>query len=485
MADINYSSRDFEQIKNDLFTRAAALVPEWTSRDTSDFGVMMVDLWAYFADVLHYYIDRASREAFITTATQRDSMLAIANLFDYQPQLLSAATSDVTVIGDNIPAGQTVVIPAGTVFVAPATSDSPVVYFTSTASASATSASSPVITVYEGEQITNETLGTSTGTVNQRYTLYYPNVIGNSVSVFVREGTVVNGVPGYVEYFKVDKITNAGSTDRVFRLVLNASNEVEIIFGNGVNGKIPNAGQLITASYRKGKGALGNVGVNKITQFLNSPSNYISKIYSTQATGGSDVESIASLKVNVPASFSTQQRAVSLNDYKSLVLNVAGVAKGTAAYDSVNKRVTIYAAPFTSDYLNYAGATIPVSSTIQNNIISYYEPRQLIGASVTAASAVALTAVNITATVNVYSNYVASKVATAVSTALDSLFTFDNVYFNQTLTKGEIYRKILNVEGVDYVTISLPSTETVSSGAYGLFKKGTYTITTVGGITGL
>jgi uncharacterized phage protein gp47/JayE len=108
----------------------------------------------------------------------------------------------------------------------------------------------------------------------------------------------------------------------------------------------------------------------------------------------------------------------------------------------------------------------------------------LIGASVTSASAVALTAVNITASVYVYSNYVASKVRTAVETALDNLFTFDNVSFNQTLTKGDIYRTILNVEGVDYVTISLPSTETVSSGAYGLFKKGTYSITTVGGITG-
>jgi len=484
MADINYSSRDFEQIRDDLLSRAASLVPEWTARDSSDFGVMMVDLWAYFADVLHYYIDRASREAFITTATQRESMLAIANLFDYQPQLQTAATSEVTVIGNNIPSGETVVIPAGTVFVSPATSSSPVVYFTSTASASASSASSPTIIVFEGEQVTDETLGTSTGMVNQRYTLYYPKVIGNSVTISVREGTLVNGIPTLVEYFQVDKLYNSAPGDRVFKLVLNASNEVEVLFGNGVNGKIPNAGQLITASYRKGKGAAGNLPANQISQIQNSPSNYLSKIYSTQATGGSDVESIASLKTNIPAAFSTQNRAVSLNDYKSLVLNIAGVAKGTASYNSSTKVVTIYAAPFTSDYLSYAGASLPVNQTLRDNIISYYEPRQLIGASVTSASAVALTAVNITASVYVYSNYVASKVKTAVETALDNLFTFDNVYFNQTLTKGQIYRTILNVEGVDYVTISLPSTETISSGAYGLFKKGTYSITTVGGITG-
>jgi uncharacterized phage protein gp47/JayE len=106
----------------------------------------------------------------------------------------------------------------------------------------------------------------------------------------------------------------------------------------------------------------------------------------------------------------------------------------------------------------------------------------MIGASVTAASAINLTAVNVTATVNVLPGYVASKVKESVETALNTLFTFENVFFNQTLSKGVIYKTILEVSGVDYVTISLPSTETVTSGEYGLLKKGTYTITTVGGV---
>jgi hypothetical protein len=43
---------------------------------------------------------------------------------------------------------------------------------------------------------------------------------------------------------------------------------------------------------------------------------------------------------------------------------------------------------------------------------------------------------------------------------------------------------MLDVEGVDYVTLTLPSTDVVTSGAYGLLKKGTYTLATVGGVTG-
>ena len=482
MATIDYSNRDYDSIRQDLFRRAETLVPEWTSRNASDFGVLLVDLWSYFADVLHYYIDRAAGEAFITTATQRESLLALASLFDYTPQLQRASTATVTVIGTNVPAGQTVTIPAGTVFVSPATTETPIVYFSSTESASASASSNAIITVIEGSQVNNETVGVSNGSANQRFSLFYTGVIGDSVQVFVQEGAVVDGVPSNVEYQFVNKLLDATANDKVFSLVTNANNETEIVFGNGINGKIPNAGQDVIVNYRRGVGSAGNIPANYITQIQNSPSQYISQVLSTAATGGSNAESLESLRNNIPSSFATQDRAVSLSDYQSLVLRVPGVAKGTASYSSGT--VTVYAAPFTNNYLTYSSAALSVNESLREDIVAYYEPRQMVGASVTAASAINLTAVNITATVYVLDGYVASKVSEAVETALDEFFEFDNVFFNQTLSKGQIYRKILEVPGVDYVTVSLPSTETVTSGQYGLLKKGTYTITTSGGVTG-
>lgn len=480
MATIDYSNRDYDSIRADLLLRATEVVPEWTARNSSDFGVLFVDLWSYFADVLHYYIDRAAGEAFITTATQRESLLALASLFDYSPRLQTSANSTVTVVGTNIPAGQTVAINSGTTFVAPATSERPIIYFTSTQSASASASLNATISVVEGLQVSNETVGTSNGSANQRFSLFYEGVIGDSVEVFVQEGTVINGTPSNVEYQFVNKLLDSTSNDRVFTLISTASNGTDIVFGNGINGKIPNTGQTVVVNYRKGVGVRGNLAANSITQIQNSPSVYISEILSSAATGGSNIESIDSLKNNIPSSFATQDRAVSLSDYKALVLQVAGIAKGTAAYS--NGTVIIYAAPFTEDYLTIASNTLSVSSELRNSIVEYYEPRQMVGASVTAASAINLTAVNVTATVNVLPGYVASKVKESVETALDTLFTFENVFFNQTLSKGVIYRTILAVPGVDYVTISLPSTETVTSGTYGLLKKGTFTITTVGGV---
>lgn len=482
MTTIDYSSRDFDSIKTDLLTRATEVFPEWTARSSADFGILLVDLWAHFADVLNYYIDVAASEAFITTATQRESMLALASLFDYSPRLQTAATSTVVISGANIPAGTTVTIPVGTVFTAPATADREAIYFSSTTAGSATSASNASVTVAEGQIESLENLGNSTGLSNQTFTLYYSKVVGSSVKVYVYEGPLVSGEPSAVEYQYVDKLYNSASSDKVFSLKINATNELLIIFGNGVNGKIPTNGQTIKATYTRGVGVLGNIAVNAITEIIDSPSQYLSEITSSAATGGGDAESILSLKTSIPESFSSQNRAVSLSDYKSLVLQISGVAKGTAVYSSGT--VTIHAVPYVDNYLTYGSGTIAVSQALRDDIILHYADKKMIGVTVAAASTITVTAVNVTAVIYVLPTYVASTVQTAVSLALDTLFEFDNVYLNQTLSLGEIYRKIMSVAGVDYATISLPSTTTVASGATALLKKGTYSLTTSGGVIG-
>ena len=85
MTTFDYTNRDYTSIRNDLLNRASVVLPEWTSRDNSDFGMLFVDLVAYMGDILHYYVDQAARESFLETATRRSSLLAIASLLDYIP----------------------------------------------------------------------------------------------------------------------------------------------------------------------------------------------------------------------------------------------------------------------------------------------------------------------------------------------------------------------------------------------------------------
>ena len=116
MAAFNYSSRDFDTIKGDLLARANKVMPEWTDRDPSDFGMLFLDLWAYAADIMHYYIDRAAGEYFLPTATQRESVLALANLMDYIPSGRTSAVSTLTL--ENISSTTDYTVPAKTRFIA-------------------------------------------------------------------------------------------------------------------------------------------------------------------------------------------------------------------------------------------------------------------------------------------------------------------------------------------------------------------------------
>ena len=106
MPSFDYTSRDYLSIRQDLFDRASAFVPEWTARNPSDFGVLMVDLMAYVGDILHYYVDRAAAETYLNTATQKSSVLAIANLLDYRPLFQTSSEGTVTLTAtDSIHAG--------------------------------------------------------------------------------------------------------------------------------------------------------------------------------------------------------------------------------------------------------------------------------------------------------------------------------------------------------------------------------------------
>jgi uncharacterized phage protein gp47/JayE len=77
-----------------------------------------------------------------------------------------------------------------------------------------------------------------------------------------------------------------------------------------------------------------------------------------------------------------------------------------------------------------------------------------------------------------------------VEAAIDELFAFDNVFFGQRLTLGQLYRIVLNVPGVDYCTVSVFDLESGSGlqdsilvNELRLPKKGTITLTMTGGIT--
>jgi hypothetical protein len=92
---IDYTSRDYYSLRQELISRVQARVPGWLGNDPSDFGVAIIEAFAYMGDILNYYIDRVANESYISTATQRDTLLNLASMYGYSPAGYLSAVTDI------------------------------------------------------------------------------------------------------------------------------------------------------------------------------------------------------------------------------------------------------------------------------------------------------------------------------------------------------------------------------------------------------
>lgn len=73
--------------------QAKAQLQSWTARASDDYGIALLEMWAYLADVLTFYQERIANEAYLNTAVFRESVLRLANMLDYSPANGMAASA--------------------------------------------------------------------------------------------------------------------------------------------------------------------------------------------------------------------------------------------------------------------------------------------------------------------------------------------------------------------------------------------------------
>ncbi|WP_439578163.1 baseplate J/gp47 family protein [Elioraea sp.] len=83
----------FAGFRADALRRLSETLPQLATREGDDHAITLVELWAAMADVLGFYHERIANEAFLRTATDRESLRRLVRLLDYRPFAgLSAAT---------------------------------------------------------------------------------------------------------------------------------------------------------------------------------------------------------------------------------------------------------------------------------------------------------------------------------------------------------------------------------------------------------
>lgn len=470
----DFASRDYENIKRDLIRRAERVIPEWTDRDPADFTMMLIDLWAYMGDIFHYYIDRAAGEAFIETATQKESVLALANLFDYTPRNRSAAK--VTVYVSNSGTASTTV-PAGTVFIGSGTNTN-YEYYT-TVGASVGIGQTVAVSAYEGKTVVEEVLtNNASGQIGQVYTISNDKVVPSTVQVYVYEDGV-----NPVAWTQVANVNLIDTGISGFSTYSTSEGYTSVVFGNRINGRIPPTGSKITVSYSTTNGDEGNIGVNKILGFKTSPPMGLSVTSSSSGVGGSSGEDIESIKRSIKAVIQTQSRAVTLQDYVDFALQLSGVYKAVASYNMdimAGPTVTLYLLPYIADYQNYSTNTISIDSNVALLVSQTLQSISMVGVNVTSASSVTVRPKDIEGTVYINPSYVVSDVMRKVYSSIDALFSIENIEFGKDVRIGDLYRRIHSIEGVDYATLTVVGTAPTQTQ---VIRKGTVNLTSSGGIS--
>jgi predicted phage baseplate assembly protein len=81
----------------------------WHEGTDGDYHTAFLELWAYIGDILTFYQERIVNEAFVATATQRDSLLRLASAIGYRPLPGAAA---VALVAFTVDSGKTITVPA-------------------------------------------------------------------------------------------------------------------------------------------------------------------------------------------------------------------------------------------------------------------------------------------------------------------------------------------------------------------------------------
>lgn len=308
---------DFNSLKEG-FKQYLQQQPEYTDYNFEGSGLSVITrIHSYNSHFLAFLLNQTANEAFLTTAVKRDSVVKKAKAFTYFPKTIRSAAAVVQFeyIPDDVNAP-----------FSPITLNNPTVLASFSNQSFIFSSQSPItieqigsrfvsseIKLYEGYQL-SYTIPISQTLLDDGFVIPNPNVDSTSVVVTVIE----NNIASQYSYF--DNIIKITSTDKIFYLTETDDKKLKIDFGDGVLGHSPLINSVLRVDYRVSLGSAGN-GVDSFTTSNTVAGGYLKILTVFPSTGGTEEESLESIRKNAPLKYITQNRAVIADDYKSLLVS--------------------------------------------------------------------------------------------------------------------------------------------------------------------
>ena len=332
-----FTSLDFDQIKAQIkdFLRSNSNFSDFDF-EGSNFSVL-IDTLAYNTYINSFNANLVANESFLDSATIRENVVSLARNIGYVPRSKTAAIATINIgninlgpTNDNTPnflklrAGLVCVGNADnttfTFSIPEAISSARVVKIGSNSFAQFDD-----ISVYEGTFLSRQfpTIDTS---VDQRFIIDSPNIDSSTLRVFVTPvGETVQR-----KYSQVDNILKLSKDSEIYLTQEVQDEKYEILFGDGLFGKKLESGTTVVASYIVTDGADGNGPssfsfqgtFSKPDGTFFTPVDNVTVTTLRNASNGSNVENVSSIKYLAPRLYSAQYRAVTPRDYEAIIADI-------------------------------------------------------------------------------------------------------------------------------------------------------------------
>ena len=315
-SNINITDLDFDDVSASL---KEYLKGQSTLKDYDFEGsnlAVLVDLLAYSAHTSAFNANMVASEMFLDTAQIRKNVVSRAKELGYTPSSRTASKSsfDLTVtspkVGGQTPSSLTInrgheftTVFDGTEYTFISLDNKTITPTTGTFKFEG-------LDVYQGK-LTTDMYRYDNQVTNQRFPMLNTNIDTSTININITSNNTVTA------WSKAGDLTGIRGTSTVYYIQENDDGLFEIYFGDGIIGASPKDGDQINISYlvtdtnhANGASTFGmstSINGNSAVTFTNTVS----------ASGGKDIESVDQIKFSASKFYTSQNRLVTVQDYKA------------------------------------------------------------------------------------------------------------------------------------------------------------------------
>jgi hypothetical protein len=297
----------------------------------------ILDLLAYNTYYNSFNVNMAVNEAFIDSASLRDNVVKLAKQLGYTPKSRTSARAVVSLTVDVSTANPVVTfvtLKKGNVFIASNEYNRAETYQFSTlndvvapvVNGIATFSNLPTgyLEIVEGTDTLYKFTVDNT-IINQKFIIPTANIDTSTINVNVRDNISSSKI---TKFNQVDNFLITKNTDPAFYVEETNDSRFQLIFGDDVVAKKLSNGNIVEVSYLVSNGKNGN-SIKLFTfsgelfdQYGSRLQNRITTATINASGGGDDVETVESIRLRAPAFYSSQDRAVTKEDYKIITQKI-------------------------------------------------------------------------------------------------------------------------------------------------------------------